>query len=118
MKPKTKDSTREIGPDDVAGVQRRNLADALFKATARCRFQRVKFLLDNGVSPLVVNDDGQNLLMAALYITDDNKRDAMFQYIAKRGADCCFVDKHTGRDVTAWAAYLGMSRNLVKNSPK
>jgi hypothetical protein len=96
-----------IGPDDVAGVQRRNLADALFKATTKCMFHRVKFLLDNGVSALVTNDDGLNLLMAALYIADDKKRDAMFHYLLKRGADACYVERRTGRDVVTWASFLG-----------
>ena len=104
---KIKRDHSKLGPDDIVGVERRNLADALFKSIVRCRYQRVYFLLSNGVLPTVVNDAGQNVLIASLYIQDEAKRDTMFQFLARRGADCCFVDKKTGRDVLSWAAYMG-----------
>ena len=101
------DVSPEIRPEDVAGVERRNLADALFKAVVRCVFHRVRFMLHNGVSATVINDAGQNLLIAALYIHDDVKRARMFQLLVDSGADVCHVDRGTGRDVLAWAACLG-----------
>ena len=61
------------------GVQRRNMADSLFKAVAGCRFTKVRFLLTSGVSANILNDVGQNLLVTALYIEDNDKRDRMFR---------------------------------------
>ena len=45
--------------EELAGVSRRKLADSCFKAVAGCRFSKVKFLLDNGVSVAVKNDEGK-----------------------------------------------------------
>ena len=69
----------EINGAKEAGVQKHNLANLLFKAVAACRFSRVRFLLNNGVSANVINDIGHNLLITALYTEEEEKRDKMFK---------------------------------------
>ena len=117
MKTKTSvnlwESAEEVRPEAVAGVSRRSLADSLFKAVVHCNFHRTSLLLRSGVSPRVRNDDDQNLLMASLYINNDAKRAKMFEFIAKKGASLCHVDAATGRDVLAWAAYLGRADQVL-----
>ena len=117
MKTKSNWSSRDsinddVKPEAVAGVSRRSLADSLFKAVVHCNFHRTSLLLRSGVSPRVRNDDGQNLLMAALYINNSPKRAKMFEYLTKKGARLCHADPTSGRDVLAWAAYLGRAEQV------
>jgi hypothetical protein len=60
-------------------VQKRNMSDSLFEAVARCLFARVRLLLVHGAPGNVTNDRGHNLLITALHINDDDKRDRMFR---------------------------------------
>ena len=89
-------------------VTRSNLATSLFQAVFNCRASKVKFLLGKGhVSANITNDQGHNLLMTALYISDDRRRDSVFRYLLRHGVDCCYRHQKTGRDVLALACSLG-----------
>lgn len=52
---------------------------------------------------------GQNVLMAALQIEDDEKRSKIFQFLIRRGASCLVTDKTTGRNVLMYGCHLGRS---------
>ena len=89
----------------------RKLSHSCFKAVCGGRFQKVKFLLDNGVSVKTRNERNQNLLVAALYINDDDKRSRMMSYLLQRGVAYRGCDDE-GRDVVAWACILGRPEQL------
>ncbi|ELU16721.1 hypothetical protein CAPTEDRAFT_199185 [Capitella teleta] len=88
------------------GVAFSNLGTSLFAAVLECRKSKVRLLLKN-VSRNVCNDAGHNLLMTALFMDDDQKRQKMFDYLLKKGINVSYRHPSTGRDV------LGMSCSLV-----
>ena len=61
------------------GVRKHNVADSLFRAVTTCQFNTVRFLLNNGVSANAIDGNKQNLLILALHIEDENKREIMFR---------------------------------------
>ncbi len=102
------------GETVVMEVQRSTMINTLFQAVAKCRFHKVKYYLDRGIGPNVKNDRGHNLLITALHIEDEENRNKMFRYLIKRGADCLFVDRRTGRDVYLWAVFLGRQKQVER----
>ena len=102
-------------PDIFAGsnrlvrnqVKRSFMANALFHAVQTCRFRRVQVLFANGLKPNIKNDNGLNLLMAALSIEDNDKREKMFGYLVKKGVDPHYVERATKRDVFSWVVCAG-----------
>ena len=91
----------------VTGAHKRNMTNAAFNAVLKCHFSKIKFLLEHGVSVDVTDDRGQNLLVMALFVDDDEKRDRMFRFLVRRGVDCCARDIMCDRDVLSWACCLG-----------
>jgi hypothetical protein len=88
------------------GVSYSCLGTALFYAVLECRVSKVRHLLRN-VSRNICNDLGDNLLMTALQITDDDKRKTIFDYLLKKGVDVSFRHRASGRDVLGMGCALG-----------
>ncbi|CAH1794908.1 unnamed protein product [Owenia fusiformis] len=88
------------------------MSKGLFKAVAECRFNQVKFLVNCGVKLDSRNDEGFNVLVCALHIEDDDRRDRMFRYLLKRGAECLDVDDKHNKNVLSWACSLGRSKQV------
>lgn len=95
------------------GVSCSNLGTALFKAVMECRISKVRFLLKNGhVSKHVRNDNGHNLLMAALFIDNEDRRKRMFQYLLDIGVDFCYRHPKTRQDVLGLACMMGRAEEV------
>ena len=82
------------------------MATGLFQAIQKYRFKQIKFLIESGLSANVRNAAGQSPLVAALRIDDDAKRERLFAFLVKNGADCSAYDVSTGRDIFTWCCYL------------
>ncbi|ELU06577.1 hypothetical protein CAPTEDRAFT_213024 [Capitella teleta] len=99
------------------GVAFSSLGTALFGAVLECRKSKVRFLLKN-VSRNVCNDAGYNLLMTALFIDDDQKRQEMFDYLLKKGVNVSYRHPSTGRDVLGMSCSLGRTdqvRSIIED---
>ena len=102
-----------VFPDRLA-VRVGSMTNALFQAVARGSCHNVKYYLDKGVKVRGLNDLGESVLQTALYIEDPERRDRMFRYLVRRGADCLHVDKNTGRDVIQLATLFGRTRQVER----
>ncbi|XP_074647570.1 uncharacterized protein LOC141903362 [Tubulanus polymorphus] len=92
----------------LSGTERSPNVVKLFQAITDTRFKEVQRLLVNyGVPINCRNEEGDGVLTVALFIDDDAKRSKLFQYLLRRGANSCFVNKENGMCVLSWACSLG-----------
>ena len=69
-----------------------SLQDSLFEAIIQCKYKRVKELLRK-IPVTVRNAEGHNTLIAALRVEDEYRRDRLFRYLVKRGANFRWVQQ-------------------------
>ena len=62
---------------------RPSMANGLYQAVMECRYQQVRWLLDSGLSLRSTNSQGRSLLVAALHIKDDKRRQHMFRWVGE-----------------------------------
>ena len=91
---------------------RRCMGNNLFNSVYKCRFRKVKMMLDKGINVNTLNDYGYNVLIAALHISDPENRGKMFRYLINRNANPTFKDAKHGRSVLSWACILGRPEEL------
>ncbi|XP_069125253.1 uncharacterized protein [Argopecten irradians] len=83
------------------------IGNHLFHAVFKCRFKKVKLMLDRGFDVNMRNSYGYSVLVAALHIDDDDQREKMFRVLINRNADPLQKDPKHGRHVLCWASLLG-----------
>lgn len=88
------------------------IGNNLFNSVYKCRFRKVKLMLDKGINVNTLNDYGYNVLIAALHIADDENRGKMFKFLVNRNADPTFRDAKHGRSVLSWCCILGRPLEL------
>ncbi|XP_063445616.1 uncharacterized protein LOC134725600 [Mytilus trossulus] len=91
---------------------KRCMGNNLFNSVYKCRFRKVKLMLDKGLNVNILNDYGYNVLIAALHIQDQENRGKMFRFLINRKANPAFRDERHSRSVLAWACILGRSAEL------
>ncbi|KAK3089385.1 hypothetical protein FSP39_003175 [Pinctada imbricata] len=89
------------------------MANNLFHSVFKGRFRKVKLILDRGYNVNNKNNYGYSVLIAALHIEDDVKRDKMFRYLMHRHADITAKDPKHGRSILSWASLLGRNDQVV-----
>ena len=82
------------------------MSEGFFNAIKNYKVRRIKSLINNGVSLKVHNSEGKSPLVVALHIDDDIRRQHMFRYLARHGAECSAYDPETKRDVFTWCCFL------------
>ncbi|XP_033740219.1 uncharacterized protein LOC117327378 [Pecten maximus] len=83
------------------------IGNHLFHAVFKCRFKKVKLMLDRGFDVNMRNSYGYSVLVAALHIDDNDQREKMFRMLINRNADPLQKDPKHGRHVLCWACLLG-----------
>ena len=89
------------------------MANNLFHSVFKGRFRKVKLILDRGYNVNNSNNYGYSVLIAALHLEDEAKREKMFRYLINRRADITTKDPKHGRSVLSWAALLGRNEQVV-----
>ncbi|KAJ8319514.1 hypothetical protein KUTeg_004605 [Tegillarca granosa] len=89
------------------------MGNHLFKSVFKCRFKKVKLLLDKGFNVNTKNDYGYNVLVAALHIESEIHRGKMFKFLLDRQADPLGKDPKYERTVLSWACLLGRLNEVV-----
>lgn len=95
-------------------VRPSHMANSLFQAVQNTRFKRVQVLLDQGLRLRQLrNEARENVLMVSLKAEDEARREKMFSYLIKRGADPTYVHPSSGRDVLIWAVCRSCPRQVT-----
>lgn len=83
------------------------MGNHLFHAVFKCRFKKVKLMLDRGLDVNMKNSYGYSILIPALHIENNEQRGRMFQFLLNRGAEETAKDRRHDRSILSWAALLG-----------
>lgn len=90
----------------------RCMGNNLFNSVYKCRFRKLKLMLDKGLNVNTLNDYGYNVLIGALHIHDNENRGKMFKFLINRNANPHFKDERHGRSVLSWSCILGRPAEL------
>ena len=88
------------------------LGNSLFHAVYKCRYQKVKFLLEKGFVATSTNDYGYNVLFAALQIENVPGRRRMFRLLLDYDVDPFELDHKYKRNTLHWASKLGRAHEI------
>ena len=83
------------------------MANHLHHAVRGYKADRVKYLLQTGLSVNSKDSKGNTILLQALRMEDAVKRRRMVRYLLRHGADPMDTDDQNGRDALSWACALG-----------
>ena len=83
------------------------MANGLFEAVRKCHFRQLQFLVESGISLNNRNSNDEHILLTALQIEDDAKRNRMVRYLIRNKASCHSTDHKTKRDIFLWSCFLG-----------
>lgn len=90
----------------------RTMGNNLFNSVYKCRFRKLRLMLDKGLNVNTLNDYGYNVLIGALHIQDSENRGKMFRFLINRNANPHFKDERHGRSVLSWSCILGRPAEL------